>query len=92
MLNHSNVNGTMVKLTPEEEAYMASLVKNFDDNAESRAGAAVRNERDRLLLETDWWTVADRNITAEQTAYRAAVRAITTSKGFPFNITWPKKP
>ena len=51
-----------------------------------------RQERDSLLAETDWWAASDRMMTAEQTAYRQALRDITDQSGFPTNITWPTKP
>ena len=51
----------------------------------------VRSKRDSLLQETDWWAVSDRTMTAEQTAYRQALRDITSQAGFPFNVTWPVK-
>ena len=48
--------------------------------------------RNDLLAETDWWATSDRTMTAEQTAYRQALRDITDQSGFPDNITWPTKP
>ena len=48
--------------------------------------------RNDLLAETDWWATSDRTMTAEQTAYRQALRDITDQDGFPTNITWPTKP
>ena len=52
----------------------------------------VRQGRDRLLAETDVWALSDRTMTAEQTAYRQALRDITDQAGFPTDITWPTKP
>ena len=52
----------------------------------------VRQERDQLLAATDTWALSDRTMTAEQTAYRQALRDITGQAGFPDNITWPTKP
>ena len=52
----------------------------------------VRSERDNLIAETDVWALSDRTMTAEQTAYRQALRDITSQDGFPTNITWPTKP
>ncbi len=48
--------------------------------------------RNDLLAETDWWATSDRTMTAEQTAYRQALRDITNQADFPDNITWPTKP
>lgn len=52
----------------------------------------VRSQRDRLIAETDVWALSDRTMTAEQTAYRQALRDITDQAGFPTDITWPTKP
>jgi len=52
----------------------------------------ARKERNLLLVETDVWALSDRTMTAEQTAYRQALRDITGQAGFPTNITWPTKP
>ena len=52
----------------------------------------VRAERDALLTKTDWWATSDRTMTAEQTAYRQALRDITDQAGFPEDVTWPQEP
>lgn len=52
----------------------------------------IRQERDRLIAETDWWATSDRTMTAEQIAYRQALRDIPDQAGFPTDITWPTKP
>jgi hypothetical protein len=52
----------------------------------------ARSVRNNLLTETDWWATSDRTMTAEQTAYRQALRDITDQAGFPEDITWPTKP
>jgi hypothetical protein len=52
----------------------------------------ARRQRDEFIAETDWWALSDRTMTAEQTAYRQALRDITDQAGFPTDITWPIKP
>ena len=52
----------------------------------------VRAERDQLIAATDWWATSDRTMTAEQTAYRQALRDVPTQSGFPDNVTWPQEP
>lgn len=52
---------------------------------------AVRVKRDELLAATDWWASSDLTMSAERTAYRQALRDITTQSD-PQNITWPEKP
>jgi hypothetical protein len=53
---------------------------------------ATRATRDVLLQATDVWALSDRTMSAEQTAYRQALRDITAQAGFPTDITWPTKP
>ncbi len=54
--------------------------------------SSVRQLRDDLIAEIDWWATSDRTMTAEQTAYRQALRDIPDQAGFPADITWPTKP
>ena len=63
---------------------------NMAEMAEARA--TVDKKRQPLLAATDTWGLADYPATAEQTAYRQALRDITDQAGFPNNITWPTKP
>lgn len=52
----------------------------------------VRKDRDLLLSKTDWWALSDYTMTAEQTAYRQALRDIPQQTLFPEVITWPQEP
>ena len=52
----------------------------------------VRQKRDQLLTETDWWAVADRTMTQAEIDYRQALRDVPAQAGFPDNVTWPTKP
>lgn len=66
-----------------------------DDKAAMTAAQAeqVRAERDRRLVETDWWVTrayeAQTQISTEQAAYRQALRDVPNQAGFPWNVTWP---
>ena len=53
---------------------------------------ALRAERDRLIAQTDWWASSDLAMTAEQTAYRQALRDITATATSLDDVTWPTKP
>ena len=53
---------------------------------------ALRAERDRLIAQTDWWASSDLTMTAEQTAYRQALRDITDNATSLDDVTWPTKP
>lgn len=52
----------------------------------------LRAERDRRIAETDWWASSDLTMTAEQTAYRQALRDITESYSSLDDVVWPTKP
>ena len=52
----------------------------------------VRDYRNILLAETDWWANSDLTITAEQTAYRQALRDITDTYTSLDDVVWPTKP
>ena len=55
----------------------------------------IRDERNRLLLESDWTQLDDCPLTNTQrqqwAMYRQALRDITLQQD-PFNIVWPQKP
>ena len=57
-----------------------------------QAEQAVRNQRNRLLQETDYLALSDTTLTPEMAAYRQALRDITAQPTFPYNVNWPVKP
>ena len=52
----------------------------------------LREERDRLIADTDWWALSDITMTSAQTTYRQALRDITSSATSLDDVTWPTKP
>jgi len=54
----------------------------------------LRSYRNMLLVDTDWWASSDLTMTAEQTAYRQALRDITSHANWPnlLDSDWPTKP
>ena len=70
----------------QEAAYQARL--------DSDAAERNRSERDTRIAETDWWASSDLTMTTEQTAYRQALRDITTHANWPHlgEDDWPTKP
>ena len=52
----------------------------------------LREERNRLLAETDWWASSDLTMSTERTNYRQALRDITDSATSLDDVTWPTKP
>lgn len=86
MFSDTTEDGVTTTKAEHEAAYQASL----DTDAAERN----RSERDRLIAETDWWASSDLTMTAEQTAYRQALRDITTHSNWPHlnEDDWPTKP
>jgi hypothetical protein len=78
----------MITLTSEQEAeFLASM-----PSQSVRELASLREVRDRLISETDWWASSDLTMTAEQTTYRQALRDITESYSSLTTVVWPTKP
>ena len=53
----------------------------------------ARNQRDRLLKDSDWTQVSDAPVDQQAWAdYRQALRDVPQQDGFPTDINWPSKP
>ena len=50
----------------------------------------LRLERNKRLLDTDWWAVSDRTITDAETTYRQALRDLPANTHDPANPSWPE--
>jgi len=62
------------------------------NKSEADAKEAVRNQRDSLLVGTDWMASSDITMSSEIKTYRQALRDVPAQAGFPFSVTWPTKP
>ena len=84
LVNGSWTVGWVVSSKSEDE------VQKYDLNI----ALANRGRRDALLVATDWWASTDLTMTAEQTAYRQALRDITSHANWPHldEADWPTKP
>ena len=87
----ADANGTAIESTDHGIAW-ATVAAKRDELIAAQPMKDLRAERDRRLAETDWWAVADRTMTAEQTAYRQALRDITVSYTSLDDVVWPTKP
>ena len=69
-------------------------VVEYDNDAAVAEGnlIALRNERNRLIAETDWWASSDLTMTDAQTTYRQALRDITDTYSSLNDVVWPEKP
>lgn len=70
----------------------ATVSAKKDELTAAEPMKALRAERNRRIAETDWWASSDLTMTAEQTAYRQALRDITESATSLDDVTWPTKP
>ena len=87
----ADANGTAIESADHGIAW-ATVAAKRDELIAAQPMKDLRAERDRRLAETDWWAVADRTMTAEQTAYRQALRDITVSYSSLDDVVWPTKP
>ena len=90
----SDANGTAIESSNPDDwgTTWAAVSAKKDELVAAEPMRLLREERDRKLAETDWWAVADRTMTAEQTAYRQALRDITDTYTSLDDVVWPTKP
>ncbi len=86
MFADTTEDGVTTTKAEHEAAYQAQL--------DSNAAESNRTQRDRLIAETDWWASSDLTMTSAQTAYRQALRDITSHANWPHldEADWPTKP
>ena len=79
-------------LTRPSDAAIASEVEVWSDEDLVPFWEQLRQERDQLISETDWWGSSDNTMSDAQTAYRQALRDLPANTSDPSNPTWPTKP
>ena len=52
----------------------------------------LREERNRLIAETDWWASSDLDMPLERAVYRQQLRDITKTYSSLDDVVWPDKP
>lgn len=84
--DYTDEDGVLHTKAEQEAAYQARL--------DADAAKAVRDQRNRLLAETDWMALGDNVLTYEWGLYRKALRDITSHENFPYlkEEDWPVKP
>ena len=89
------VNGERIKLTAEENAQRDAEEKAWADGAYDRAMVSLRQKRDGLLKETDYFALSDVNMSEDMKKYRQDLRDITnglTTVEQVKAVEFPEKP
>ena len=89
------VDGVSVQLTADEETARDAEEAAWAAGENGRALAGMRQDRDRLLAETDFYALSDVTMSSDMTTYRQALRDLPsgkTTKAHVDGATWPTKP
>ena len=70
------VDGVEIELTAEEESLRIKEENDYKNDFD-RVIKELREKRNNLLSETDWWGASDNTMSSEQTQYRQDLRDIT---------------
>ena len=95
MPRYHNINGNRVQFTAEEETARDAEEKAWADAAPARALVRLRERRNRLLAETDYYALSDVTLSDEMKKYRQDLRDLPAGKDTVEkcdNATWPTKP
>lgn len=92
MTRYRYVNGERIAFTAAEEAARDAEEAAWAAGQAERDMAFLREERNQMLAETDWWASSDLTMTDAQTAYRQALRDITDTYSNLNDVVWPEKP
>ena len=95
MPRYHNINGNRVQFTAEEETARDNEEAAWANAAPARALARLREKRNQLLAETDFYGNSDVTMSSDMTTYRQALRDLPDGKDTVEkceNATWPTKP
>ena len=70
----------------------SSYVGPADSRTDDEKWVDVRDKRNRLLAETDFYALSDVTMSSEMTTYRQALRDLPASQSDPDDIVFPTKP
>lgn len=92
MTRYHSINGIRVAFTAEEEKARDAEEKAWADGQAARDLEDLREKRNQLLAETDWWAFSDLTMTDTQKKYRQDLRDITKTATSLDDVKWPEKP
>ena len=78
--------------TEQSEPTEAEITAKIAELEAAEPMRLLRAERNQRLANTDWWASSDLTMTAEQTAYRQALRDITETYTSLDDVVWPEVP
>ena len=90
-----NINGVKVQFTAEEETARDAEEQAWADGQLGRDLADLREKRNRLLTETDYFGASDQTMSGGMTTYRQDLRNLPSGLDTVEkvkNVTWPTKP
>ena len=92
---HRKSSGLRVQFTAEEETARDAEEQAWADGAFDRKITELRQERTKLLAETDFYALPDVTMSEDMTTYRQALRDLPSGLSTVDdvnNVTWPTKP
>ena len=95
MARHHLINGIKVAFTAEEETAWDNAETAWNNGALSRAQANLREKRNILLAETDFYALSDVTMSNDIKTYRQDLRDLPAGKDTVEkcdNATFPTKP
>jgi len=98
MPRHHLINGIQVPFTAQEESARNAEETAWANGAKDRALANLRQKRNNLLKETDYYGLSDIVMSSDMTTYRQKLRDLPATvteddtANDVDNITWPTKP
>lgn len=95
MARYKMVNGERIQLTAEEEAARDAEEQAWSDGAFDRAMADLRQRRNNLLKDTDFYALSDVTMSADMTTYRQDLRDLTNGLSTVADVNavvYPTKP
>jgi len=95
MPKYKIIDGETIQLTAEEEAQRDLEIQQWNNGEFDREIAKLREKRNKLLAETDYFALSDRTMTVPMSNYRQDLRDITnglTTADEVKAVVFPEKP
>ena len=89
------LNGVVVDLNESEINEQNTRITNYNNSAFDREISKLRENRNKLLAETDYLALSDQTLSAEMNTYRQQLRDLTnglTTVDDVNNVVYPTKP